>query len=209
MTFWKDLIVLASDGQMEAGLRSLLKNRAKALGVRPISFDTRAHGEHDPGCWKRGDTFLQSFAKQYAHGLVVFDHEGSGQERVPIPELERLLGARLAERGWGDRAAVVVIEPELEAWVWTDSPKLEHVLGWRDHQPRLRSWLGSRGLWNAGDIKPSDPKNALEAALAEVQRPRSASIYDAIGSSVGLASCVDPAFIRLKTVLQSWFPLEG
>jgi hypothetical protein len=45
----------------------------------------------------------------------------------------------------------------------------------------------------------------MEAALRHLRRPRSSSIYAQLAERVGLERCMDPAFIRLKEVLQSWF----
>ncbi len=50
------------------------------------------------------------------------------------------------------------------------------------------------------------PKGSMEAVLRAVRRPRSSSIYNELAAQVSLRRCVDPAFNKLKTTLQDWFP---
>ncbi len=104
---------------------------------------------------------------------------------------------------------MIVIQPELEIWVWSDSTKVDECLGWAGYQPNLRNWLRERKLLAEDAIKPEDPKLAVEHALREVRKPRSAALYRQLAESVSLQRCVDPGFIRLKTTLQQWFPMEN
>ena len=75
----QDLVILAADKDLEFALKGLLA-RGKALGIRSLKFDIFVEPEHDPGCALRGVGFLSHFADHYHHGLLIFDHEGSGQE---------------------------------------------------------------------------------------------------------------------------------
>jgi len=64
-------------------------------------------------------------------------------------------------RGWReDRFAVIVINPELEAWIWQDNVHVEKALGYTS-PPSLRLWLRDEGLWPDGLEKPPDPKEAV------------------------------------------------
>jgi hypothetical protein len=96
----KDLAVLIADKNMEGAIRGLL-SRPQALGLRDISCDLYVHPDRDPGCLRRGHDFLQPFTHRYAHGLVVFDREGSGQEAVSRADLEQQVEQRLSSSGWG------------------------------------------------------------------------------------------------------------
>ena len=51
--------------------------------------------------------------------------------------LETEAEQRLSSSGWDDRAVAIVLDPELEIWVWSDSPEVDDVLGWRGRIPRL------------------------------------------------------------------------
>jgi hypothetical protein len=123
-----------------------------------------------------------------------------------VEEVEREVGDQLRQNGWADRAAVIVIDPELEAWVWGPSRQVDQTLGWRDRPTTLRQWLHKKRLWPAEAPKPPDPKGALEATLRELPRPRSSSIYADLAEGVSLRNCQDRAFLRLVRILRSWFP---
>ena len=120
-------------------------------------------------------------------------------------ELEALIESQLSNH-WGDRAAAIVIDPELENWVWTDSPHVAQAIGWRGDIAALRTWLQNQGLLEESRAKPTDPKAALETALARMRKPKSSSLFAEIASKVSLRACTDPAFQKLKTTLQHWFP---
>jgi len=200
----KDLAVLIADKNMEGALRGLL-SRPQSLGLRDISCDLYVHPERDPGCLRRGHDFLRPFSQRYAHGLVVFDREGSGQETIDRSLLEQQVELRLASAGWNDRAAAVVIDPELEVWVWNDSPHVESALGWEAGGLALRDWLKQKGWLLEGANKPIQPKKAVEEALRISRRPRSSSIYHQLAQRVSFDRCIDPSFLRLRQILVRWF----
>lgn len=201
----RNLVVLVADSNAESTVCGLLL-RPQALGIRPVRFDVYVHVARDPGCFKTGHDFLRPMTNRYTHGLVLFDRIGSGQDRRTRESLEESVRARLAASGWDDRAEVIVLDPELEIWVWADSTHVDHCLGWHGRQPSLRAWLFSQGLWSENDPKPSDPKAALEQALRLVRKPRSSSLYKRLAERVSLRSCQDPSFVKFKRTLRNWFP---
>jgi hypothetical protein len=140
--------------------------------------------------------------------LLLFDREGCGRENCSTEELEEGIGRELVDTGWGENSAVVILDPELENWVWSDSPHVDEELGWKDHHPPLRTWLIQRGLLQAQTVKPLRPKEAVEAALREVRKPRSPSLYSDLAEKVSLMRCGDRSFVKLKTTLQQWFKEE-
>ncbi len=201
----KDLVVLAADRDMEQALRGIL-SRPQAIGIRPVTFDIFAHPEHDGACARRGVSFLVNFLRTHDFGLLVFDHEGSGREGTDRRELQRALDAQFAGSGWARRARTIVVSPELEAWVWSPSPHVDDVMGWKGRRPGLREWLVEHGLLEKGQVKPRRPKEALHAALRRVGVARSASLYRMLAERVSLRTCVDPTFLSLRNTLQEWFP---
>jgi len=201
----RDLVVLAADRNIEVTIRGLLA-RPKAIGMRPVEFDAFTHPRRDPGCYRQAHEFLGPLLGQYRHALVLFDRIGSGSGAVAT-DIENHVRALLDGKGWEDRADVVVIDPELEVWVWSDSPKVDEALHWAGRKPALRQWIRKRGLWPTGQPKPGDPKGAVDAALWEVKIPPSSSIFLALARSVSVERCVDPAFKRLRGRLKSWFPV--
>lgn len=194
---------------MEFAVKGLL-SRHQSLGVRQnLFFTSYTHPERDPGCLLRAHDFLRSFTGQFCHALVMFDREGCGQEKESRQDLELLVEGHLSGGGWADRCAAIVLDPELEIWVWSNSPEVDGILGWGGRQPSLRIWLERQGLMNPQSVKPDqpkDPKNALERALKFVGKPRSSAIYEQLAFKVGLKECVDPAFLKFKDKLHHWFP---
>ncbi len=200
----KDLVVLTADRQMEFAVRGLL-TRGPSLGFRGLSADFFAHPERDPGCFLRGHDFLRPFCRQYHHAIVMLDREGCGRSDWPRQRLEREIEDRLAASGWDNRAAAVVLDPELEVWVWSDSPEVDSVLGWAGRQPRLADWLRAEGHLRPSENKPHDPKRAVEQALRIVRKQRSSAIYLHLAERVSVQRCVDEAFLKFETLLQEWF----
>ncbi|MBM4091994.1 MAG: hypothetical protein FJ276_21565, partial [Planctomycetes bacterium] len=143
-TVMKDLIALVADGQMEFTLRGLL-TRGRSLLFRQITADIYVHPGKDPGCLRRGHEFLRPFSRQYSHALVMHDREGCGREESSRETLEAEMESRLNGSGWRNRCAAIVIDPELEVWVWSDSPEVAQVLGWGGDEPPLADWLKTRG----------------------------------------------------------------
>lgn len=200
----KDLIVLAADKDIEITVQTLLSQRPAAFGARAITFDVRVHPQHDSGCFHRSHDFLRPLHRQYHRGLVIFDYDGCGSGHLRR-ETENQVERRLAANGWDGRCACVVIEPELEIWVWTDSPHVPTAIGWTQ-EVSVRDWLAERGLWRHDSHKPEPPKEALERVLRAIGRPRSAALYGDLAARVSLAHCVDPAFTKLRTTVAAWFP---
>lgn len=204
----RDLVVLTADKNWTSALRGLL-SRAPALGIRPIQAEIIPHPRKDPGCVNEGIAFLSNFSDQYDYGLLVFDYEGCGRERTASPrDLQNDLDQQFSQSRWGDRAKAIVLSPELEAWVWSDSPHVDHVVGWKGRQPALRSWLVDQGWLQEGAVKPEYPKKAFEAALKVIKKQRSSSLYQQIAERVSLSRCQDPSFLEFKDILRQWFPIS-
>lgn len=201
-----DLVVLVADNNARAAVAGILA-RPQALGIRSVTYDLFVHPERDPGCFLRSPDFLRPMLRRALHALVIFDRHGCGRDDWDRVDLERDLEQRLRDSGWDNRAAAVCLDPELEAWVWSDSPQVPLALGWAPTQASdLRPWLIEYGLWEPGRPKPSQPKRAVEAVLRHTWKPRSSSIYEHLARTVSLQRCSDPAFARLVQVLRAWFP---
>ena len=115
----KDLVVLVADKNMDRAVRGLL-SRYHELRIRPVESDIYVHPHRDPGCLLGAHDFLRPFWNRYAHALVMLDRDGCGQERLPREALEEQLELRLSQNGWNQRAAAVVLDPELE--IWSETP---------------------------------------------------------------------------------------
>lgn len=100
----------------------------------------------------------------------------------------------------------IVIDPELEAWVWSDSPEVDRIIGWSARQSSVRAWLREQGFAFKQNGKPDRPKEALEKALRIVKKQRSSALYGQIAEKVSLSRCTDRSFVKLRQTLQEWFP---
>lgn len=200
----KDLVVLVADKNMEQTVKGLL-SRHQSLGICPVSHDTFVHPRRDPGCLNEAHDFLRPLASGYNHALVIFDREGCGREQEGAEALAEKVKQRLASNGWPERTEVIVLDPELEVWVWSDSPHVAASLDWAGRQPHLRDWLVEKGYWPIDEAKPPRPKEAMEAALRQVRKPRSSAIYLELAQTVSLQGHSEPAFLRFTAALQRWF----
>jgi len=133
----KDLVILVADKNMEYAIKGIL-SRPEALSIRQITFDLFVHPQNDPGCLNDGAHFLRTSLS--THALVLFDREGCGHENLTRKQLEERVEADLYRSGW-QQAAAVVLDPELEIWVWSDSPHVAEILGWKNRQADLNRWL--------------------------------------------------------------------
>lgn len=202
-----DLVVLAADQQAARVVAALLA-RPESLGIRPIkqlNESPLTHPRHDPGCLRESAGLLQPFARRAAHALVLFDRHGCGREDLTAEALAAQVRRGL-ESDWQDRAEVIVLDPELEVWLWAQSRHVAEALQFEGSPEQLRASLEGAKLWTAGYPKPEAPKRAVEHVLRATRTPRSAAIYTRIAERVSLKSCQDPSFCAFKRILQTWFP---
>lgn len=199
-----DLVILVADRSIEAAVRGLL-SRPDAIGIRPLTYEIVVHPNRDPGCFHSPDELLDGYRGRARHALVILDRGWQGVPANDARELERMIEERLntsAAPGW---ARTVVIDPELEAWVFSDSPHVANTLGWSGTTEEMRNSLQIAGLWPHDLPKPPDPKQAMERLVRKAGVPRSSSLYRRLASRVSFQRCQDPAFLRLLDTLREWF----
>jgi hypothetical protein len=199
----KDLIVLCADKKIEATLLGLFQ-RKKAIGIRTIEYEIRVHAGRDPGCYHHAEPFLRSFLIDFQHALVVFDRDWQGAPSIDPRQLEADVESALRPV-WCSRARAVVIDPELESWVWSNSPHVSKCLGWTTSTADLRRWLTHQGAWAQSDAKPADPKRAVELAARQAHIPWTAAVCRQLAERVSLTRCTDSSLARLREILLGWF----
>ena len=202
-----DLLVLVADLDMEQTVRGLLA-RPESLEMAPVKVEVRRHPRRDSGCRTGAVEYLRAFLGSYRHALVLFDLDGSGSDRSR-EQTQREVEEVLSRNGWKGRARTIVIEPELEAWVWGPSNKVPEVLGWHEEYVELRRWLCGQGLWPEESLKPPNPKKAMERTMQESRSRVTSRKFFELASVVGLRRCRDPSFNDFKQTLRSWFPAES
>lgn len=195
----KDLIILAADSQMRAATEKLLM-REPALGILTPSFEIFVHPERDAGVFGKCQDFLRPFQQLYRFALVMFDRDGCGSKES-ARQIQQIVKERLDQAGWNERNQVVVLDPELEIWVWADSPNVSRSLGLSEKQ--LKEILSH--YERDENLKPKDPKAAMEDALKKSHLRRSAAIYANLASTVTLKNCRDRSFSDFKSALVKWF----
>jgi len=210
----RDCFFLLADKDMKFALKGLFERPAahRSIGCAPFAFDIEKDclvaGNHDPDIYRKSAGYALPIQRSHRHLVVMLDSTWGGS---PGPDvISQQITTDLGRSGWPeDNVVVIVIDPELEVWVWQDRPHVEEALAFdrvRFSAPSLRAWLAERGLWPQDEMKPSHPKKAFTEALARASRPRSSTIYEKIASRVSLQHCTDPAFTMLCDALRRWFP---
>lgn len=207
----RDLFVVVADLDMENVIKTLLCVRKHALGIElafDLTRDLLRYNKKDSGCYRDAQDLLRTRRKYYRHALILFDRHGSGVDYKSRIDIENDIEERLHACGWPrESATAIVIDPELEAWVWSDSPHVASALGWDDNR-ELRVYLEHKNLWVSGAMKPDDPKHALDNALRERKRIGGARLFADLASKVGMNRCDDPSFVKFRTTLQRWFTVN-
>ena len=201
-----DLVVLVADNDIKVVVDALL-DRPKAIGIRKILWETIKEKDRDPGCANRGANNLSGLRCKFQHALLIFDYEGCGVTKITSRQLQADLNQKL-EQNWGCRARAIILSPELEAWVWSGSPHVSNILGWKNEHTSLRKWLEVENWITKGKLKPDRPKEAFEAVLQKVGRARSARLYEELATKVSVKKCQDESFLEFKQILKKWFPPE-
>lgn len=200
----KDLAVLTADKNTQFALKGAL-GRHQSLGIRPLEFDFIVHPGRDGGARKTGPELLRLERARFSHALLVMDFEGSGTDLPSATVLEEQLDRRLTS-SWGIAAKAIVIEPELDVWVWGGNNAVQAAISW-PRTENVRDWLVAEGFTFDANGKPARPKEALNAALRVARSPRSSAVYQSIAERISLVRCNDHAFARLRQKLQEWFPV--
>lgn len=201
----RDLVLLVADQEIENVLSGLLARLPGILNIPQIDFKIIRYTDHDSGCAKTSDEWLRPYCNQFEQALVVFDRDGCGMETLTREAIESKVASDLQKNGWTQGTiAAIVIDPEIENWIWIDTPKVADTLHWRDEQG-LYDWLRKNAWLHENEHKPRRPKEALQAVLRRNKKPRSASIYSDIAKSVSFKNCKDPAFLKMMHYLKIWF----
>lgn len=183
-----------------------------SLQCGPFEFDPKLDIFQDPmitdpdTCWEAHE-HLDSYRATHERALIVLDEQWD-----PSPgaeEICEMIEGNMRKSGWErERFEVIVISPELEAWMWQENnPNVADAFRYRGDPP-LRKRLQEDGLWPDGVPKPSDPKEAVRRARIYGKSVSIPVIFKGICSRVSVKGCKDPAFLKMVAALQRWFPPE-
>jgi hypothetical protein len=208
----RPLYILVADLQCAATIRGLFgRDRFyDTLGCGPFEFnpdsDLGVEPTNDPGVWKKAHVILRPRQSTHEHAIVILDKQWEGSP--PLEIIEQDISQNVEATGWaaGD-FEVVVIDPELENWIWQDNVNVEAAFG-HTRPPSLRERLNNAGLWPSENRKPPDPKKAVETANQWYGFGPASPVFKEIASTVSVRRCMDQGFRKMRDALQEWFPAE-
>ena len=209
----RPLLFVVADKNMEYVLRGFFERNGwdRAVPCEPFEFDAArdilvAVGQNDPGLYKRANDLLRPFHGKYERVVVMIDAEWNGSPGAE--EIRAEIEAHIVSAGWAAKDGLaLVLEPEIDVWLWSNSPHVATAMGWKNWD-ELRSSLKNNGWLMEAGIKPERPKEAAEWALRQRQKPRSSTLYWKIANVVSVSRCKDPTLNALLNALRRWFPQE-
>lgn len=166
----RDCFFLLADKNMQATFEGFLTRPAffRSLACGEFAFEPRldlsvAAGDNDPGLYTRGHELLRPYQASHRHAVVALDADWDGSPGGEA--ISEHLTARIKATGWeADRFVVIVIDPELENWIWQQNDHVARGLGFSDSDELLAD-PDLRAAWPHEQAKPSSPKEILESLL--------------------------------------------
>lgn len=203
------VIFVVADKNMEFMFRGFLERAGafKSLGCREFEFDAKQDllvaSDHDPGLYSKARNYAQGARRTHARLVIAVDADWQGSPGAD--KIRQQIESECVLAGWTpDAVCILVLDPEIENWVWQDNPNVETEVGHKGTS--LRKQLAEEGAWPEGMAKPPRPKETLEAVLRRNRIPRSSGLYRRVAERVGVKHCTDAAFLRLAEALRTWFP---
>ncbi|HEY0924179.1 methylation-associated defense system protein MAD4 [Rheinheimera pacifica] len=215
----RDIVFLVADGEMQATVEGFFDNPAfdRRLQCARFEFDTKQdlikHPRKDPGVYQDGHNLLKSYVDTHNYAVVMVDFAFNNNLRtMDYKQFCETIKANMRATGWpDDRFFVMAINPELEVLMWqADTSRIEHVFDYpREREGvSLRDWLQRRNLWNAGELKPFDPKSAINIACSQGwgRKKTHSLLFKRIAQEVSFSGCQDKSFNGLLQKIQAWYP---
>jgi hypothetical protein len=171
-----------------------------------VVVDVR-NGNTDGGIHRRAHELLRPYIRSHQNALVILDKNFGAQ--LPAPVVREEILSNLLRNGWqAGCAEVVVIDPELEVWLWQrGNPHIARVFRYDESFP-LEEFLGAEGIWPSAALKPVKPKEAAHILLRRFRAGSPMVGYARIVENISVSGCQDPAFSLLASALRRWFPIE-
>jgi hypothetical protein len=200
----RDIVFLVPDQGIKQVLKGFLSREPHLrLGCGEFSIDSDeeilVEPTRDPGVYGKAHELLKPYVDSHHRAVVILDEDWDGSPRVGA--IRQHIGERMAEI-WKE-FAVIVIVPELEAWLMNENEHLARIF----RCPRnYREILANADFWPAGCAKPPRPKEALEY-LRKRHRARAANAeFGKLAEAMSVRQCQDPAFLQFRDQLRTWFP---
>lgn len=200
----RDVAFLLADSGMVEMVRGFLDrpHPGRRLGCGDFTFDAAEDlvvaPTRDSGVYHTARELLRPYERSHRRAVVMLDNAWDGSPGVS--KIETRITEALTSV-W-EHFVVIVIDPELEAWVWQDNPNVADALKCRRD---FREVLRRNGHWPEGATKPPDPKAALDHLRRRHGADRSNAAFRRLAAGISVAGCADPAFVRLRATLREWF----
>jgi hypothetical protein len=201
----RDVMFLLADSGMEQVIRGFLGRDQfhRSLGCRKFEFDPAQDvivaPTKDPGVYGTADELLRLYERTHQRAVVIVDADWNGSPGATA--IRAHVSQRMAAR-WQE-FAVIVIEPELEAWIMNDNPHLARIFRCPEN---FRQILQQAGRWPADLPKPPRPKEALEHLKKHHKVRVVYADFRKLVADMSVRQCQDPAFNALRDHLRAWFP---
>lgn len=153
----------------------------------------------DAGVYGKAHEVLRLYEYSHEHAVAILDAAWDGNPGTDA--IKQHISQRMAE-GWKE-FAVIVIEPELEAWLMKENGHLARIFRCPEN---YREILAAADLWPKGSTKPPDPKEALEYLRRRRKAPIGNPEFGKLAQAMSVERCQDPAFLQLRDKLREWFP---
>jgi hypothetical protein len=210
-------VFLVADSTMAQVLKSFLDRKylEDRLGCRTFDFDFQQdvvvdvlHGNTDGGIHRRAHELLRPYTRTHQYAVVILDKNFGGQ--LPTAVVREGICRNLLYNGWpAECAEVVVIDPELEVWLWQRSnPHIARAFRYNDVSVSLEEFLEAEGLWLTAAVKPGRPKEAARLLLRRYRGGVPMVVYTRIVENISVSGCQDPAFNLFADALRRWFPVD-
>lgn len=202
----RDIVFLVADNGMAQVVTGFLGRQRchLSLGCAEFTFHARTDlivsSTKDSGMLKHARGLLKSFEATHQRAVVMLDNAWTGSPGVAVLQ-ERL--REILSEGWKE-LAVIVIDPELEAWIVNEN---EHLARITRCPADYRKLLADAGLWPLAAVKPPDPKAALDHLKRRHRAHASNAEFGRLAAAMSVRYCQDPAFKQLREQLCAWFPV--
>jgi hypothetical protein len=201
----RDIVFLVADKGMEQVVSGFLGRQQfhQSLGCAQFTFNPRGDlivsPMKDSGMLRYAHGLLRSYERTHQRAVVMVDAAWTGCPGATALK-ERL--EQILSEAWKE-FAVIVIEPELEAWIMNDNSHLHRIFRCPEN---YRQILADVGHWPEAAAKPPDPKAALDYLRRNYRARASNADFGKLAAVMSVRQCRDAAFIQLRNQLCAWFP---
>lgn len=220
----RHIFFLVADGQTETTIKAFFNRTdfCKKLKVGPFEvgdMDIEKVG-NDAEVFYRAADRARSRLKTHQKLVVILDEAWDDKRAPDAATIKERLTQDLYAKGWEyDRFVVIVIQPELENWIWNDTAHMHRVFRFdqipgftsaRDYfrEAKVDS-AGKRCHWPEQASKPTNPKEALHMLCRESRAKPDAAKYADVVCGVNVLRCQEPGFQELLATLRRWFGAES